>query len=89
LLSKIAVVHTYPSDMAQNFWGAIVAWTTCFVVTGTISLMTIPKADGELRGLVFGLTPRSQTRELAWYQRPPVLAGVVLTLTLALNILFW
>ena len=26
-------VHTYPSEMAQNFWTAIFAWTTCFVVT--------------------------------------------------------
>jgi len=41
------------------------------------------------RGLVFGLTQRSTNRELAWHQRPAVLAGVVLTLTLALNILFW
>ena len=49
-------LHAYPSDMAQNFWGAIVAWTTCFVVTGAISLMTAAKADDDLRGLVFGLT---------------------------------
>jgi SSS family solute:Na+ symporter len=79
----------YPSDMAQNFWGAIVAWTTCFVATAAISLATTPKADGELRGLVFGLTQRTTNRELAWHQRPAVLAGVVLTLTLALNLLFW
>src|SRR5579859_7154126 len=25
-------VHTYPSEMAQNFWTAIFAWTTCFVI---------------------------------------------------------
>src|SRR5712691_2952777 len=89
LLPKIAVLHVYPSDMAQNFWGAIVAWTTCFVATAAISLATTPKADGDLRGLVFGLTPRSANPEAAWYQRPAVLAAVVLTLTLALNIVFW
>ena len=89
LLPKIAVVHAYPSDMAQNFWGAIVAWTTCFVATATLSLATTPKADGDLRGLVFGLTPRSANPEAAWYQRPAVLAAVVLTLTLALNMVFW
>jgi solute:Na+ symporter, SSS family len=89
LLPKIAIVHTYPSDMAHNFWGAIVAWTTCFVATTAISLMTTPKADSDLRGLVFGLTPRSRNRDLGWHQRPAVLAGVVLTLTLALNLLFW
>src|SRR5437660_9164744 len=33
LVGKVAVLHTYPSDMAQNFWGAIWAWTSCFIVT--------------------------------------------------------
>jgi len=75
--------------MAQNFWGAIVAWTTCFISTGAISLVTSPKAEGDLRGLVFGLTPRSASRGVAWHQRPAVLAGVLLTLTMVLNILFW
>src|SRR6202043_1379235 len=28
----LAVTHTYPSEMAQNFWTAIYAWSTCFVV---------------------------------------------------------
>src|SRR5258706_3253889 len=27
----IAVVHSYPSEMAQNFWTAIWAWTACFL----------------------------------------------------------
>ena len=89
LLPTRALLHTYPSDMAQNFWGAIVAWTTCFAATATLSLATTPKADGDLRGLVFGLTPRSANPEGAWYQRPAVLAAVVLTLTLALNMVFW
>jgi SSS family solute:Na+ symporter len=89
LLPKIAAVHAYPSDMAQNFWGAIAAWTTCFVATGVISLVTTPKPDGDLRGLVFGLTPRAADREVSWHRRPAVLACVVLALTAVLNILFW
>jgi len=89
LLPKIAVVHSYPSDMAQNFWGAIVAWTTCFGATAGLSLVTTPKADVDLRGLVYGLTPQSSSDAISWHHRPVVLAGVVLTLTLALNILFW
>src|SRR5581483_10409130 len=40
LFPKLAVWHLYPSDMAQNFWGAIWAWTTCFVLTTAISLAT-------------------------------------------------
>ena len=34
--------------MAQNFWIAIFAWTTCFVVTIVVSLMTKPKPESEL-----------------------------------------
>src|SRR4029079_18560764 len=29
----LAIVHTYPSEMAQNFWTAIAAFVVCFVVT--------------------------------------------------------
>ncbi len=38
------VVHTYPSEMAQNFWTAIFAWTTCLLVTIFVSLFTEPQA---------------------------------------------
>jgi solute:Na+ symporter, SSS family len=89
LLPKIAVLHTYRSDMAQNFWGAIAAWTTCFVVTIAVSAITAPRADDELGGLVYGLTPRDVGDEPAWYRRPGVLAIAVLTCTLLLNVLFW
>jgi len=37
------VLRIYPSEMAQNFWTAIFAWTTCFVVTILISLVTPQK----------------------------------------------
>ena len=33
-------LHSYPSQMAQNFWTAIVAWTVCFIVTIAVSLFT-------------------------------------------------
>ena len=83
------VTHTYPSEMAQNFWTAIFAWTTCFVVTILVSLLTRPRADKELVGLVYSLTPRPQEEHLEWYRRPAVLTIVVLLLTLVLNIIFW
>ena len=85
------VLHTYPSEMAQNFWTAIVAWTTCFVATIVISLLTRRnKTDEELKGLVYSLTPR-QTGRAAWRgtSDPPRSGVVVLGLTLVLNIIFW
>ena len=86
------VVHKYGSEMAANFWTAIFAWTTCFVVTILVSLVTRQKkTDDELAGLVYSLTPHAAAGEehLRWYERPAVLAVFVLGTTLALNILFW
>ena len=85
-----AVLHTYPSEMAQNFWTAIYAWTTCFVATIVISLLTRRnKSDDDLRGLVYALTPRLKDRELPWYKQPATLGVVVLGLTVVLNVIFW
>jgi SSS family solute:Na+ symporter len=84
----ITLVHAYPSEMAQNFWTAIFAWTTCFVVTIVVSLATKPHAEKDLVGLVYSLTDRPKEEALSWYERPLVLAGVVLTATIVLNIIF-
>jgi len=83
------VAHRYPSEMAQNFWTAIFAWTTCFTVTILISLLTKPRPDGELKGLVYALTDRPKDVGLAWYQKPALLAVVVLTALVVLNWIFW
>jgi SSS family solute:Na+ symporter len=83
------VVHTYPSEMAQNFWTAIYAWTVCFVVTILVSLATRPRADAELRGLVYALTERPAADAIAWYLRPSALALVLVAGLVALNIIFF
>jgi len=83
------VLHTYPSEMAQNFWTAIFAWTTCFLVTVLVSLFSEPRRDEELKGLVYALTPIPKDRNLPWYKQPGPLAVVVLALTAVLNVIFW
>jgi SSS family solute:Na+ symporter len=83
------VVATFPSELAQTFWTAIVAWTTCFVVTILVSLATAPRPAQELRGLVYGFTDRPEDDSTRWYQRPAVLAVIVLALTLTLNVIFF
>jgi solute:Na+ symporter, SSS family len=84
-----AVVHTYPSEMAQNFWSAIFAWTACFTTTIVISLLTRrTKSDEDLKGLVYSLTPRQTDHGLPWYKAPVTLGVIALGLTLVLNIIF-
>ena len=83
------VFHIYPSEMAQNFWTAIFAWTTCFVITILVSLLTKARPENELSGLVYSLTARPKEDLLPGYKRPAVLGAIVLAVALVLNIVFW
>ncbi len=84
----IAVLHRYPSDMAQNFWTAIFAFSINFVVTVAVSLVTQPRPEPELVGLVYSLTPKPVDTDLSWYQKPATLAIAVLVILVALNLVF-
>ncbi len=84
----IAVLHTYPSEMAQNFYTAIFAWCTCFAVTVLVSLLTKPREERDLIGLVFSLTQRQSQRGVRWYARPAVIGAAVLACCIALNVVF-
>ena len=84
----IAVLHRYPSEMAQNFWTAIFAFTINLVVTIIVSLMTRPRREAELAGLVYSLTPKPVELHLSWYQKPATLGVAVLALLAALNLVF-
>jgi SSS family solute:Na+ symporter len=82
--------HVYHSEMAQNFWTAVWAWSMCFGTTILISLLTRrTKTDDELRGLVYSLTPKERHPELAWYKQPATLGVIVMAAVIALNIIFW
>ena len=82
------VVHVYPSDMAQNFWTAIFAFSINLLVSTVVSLMTRPRAESELVGLVYSLTPKLPQHHLAWYERPATLAIGVIAILLVLNLAF-
>lgn len=81
-------VYEFHSAMAQNFWIAIIAWTTCFVVTLLVSMVGRPRPDAEMEGLVYGLTKIPHDPGARWYQRPAPLAVVVAVLCIILNIWF-
>jgi solute:Na+ symporter, SSS family len=85
----LGLIHTYPSELAQTFWTAIVAWVTCFVVTIVVSLVTRARDPEELRGLVYSMTPKPRDEHLPLRSRPWVLAAVVLALTVVLNLVFF
>ena len=84
----IAVIHNYSSDMAQNFWTAIFAFSVNLVVTIVVSLATQPRPEPELVGLVYSLTPKPVETHLEWYQKPSTLAWGVLAILVVLNLVF-
>jgi len=80
----------FHSEMGQNFWMAIVAWTSCFALTILISLATRRnKTDEELRGLVYSLTPKVESQHEPWYKRPVTVGILVLAAAVVLNVIFW
>jgi SSS family solute:Na+ symporter len=82
------VLETFRSEMGQTFWTAIFAWTTCFVVTIIISMLTRPRPDQELVGLVYSLTPKPESTARNVWEKPAFLGVVTLLLLLILNLIF-
>ena len=81
------------SQIASTWWQAIVAFVADALVLVVASLLTQPKPDEELRGLVWSVRRRDQQPDLlpgddAWYRSPALLAGGAFILIVALNIMF-
>ncbi|HPT20594.1 MAG TPA: sodium:solute symporter family protein [Bacteroidales bacterium] len=86
----ITILHTYPVEMAQNFWTAIIACSIATIVTVAITLVTKQKrTEAELKGLVYSLTPKLEEEDVPWYQRPSGLAVIVGVIFVILTIMFW
>ena len=75
--------------LAQDMYQALWSFIVCVIVTVVVSLATQPKADAELTGLVYGLTPVPSVGNIPVYQKPLFWAGVVAVVFFVLNIIFW
>ncbi|HEX4170021.1 MAG TPA: sodium:solute symporter family protein [Bryobacteraceae bacterium] len=84
-----AVLHVFPTTMAQNYWIAIISFSFCLIITIGISLFTQPKAESELHNLVYGVTDLPREENVAWYKRPGPLALVVIAVLIVMNLIFW
>lgn len=79
----------YARDMAENMYRALWSWLVCVLVTVVVSMLTKPKPDSELTGLVYGVTDIPSEASMAVYQRPWFWAAVVAGLFLVVNVVFW
>jgi SSS family solute:Na+ symporter len=81
------------SGQGASFVAASAAFIMDIVVSILVTLVTKPKPESELTGLVWSLTPRGELLAAegtaVWYRKPAVLAGGALILAAVLNIIFW
>jgi SSS family solute:Na+ symporter len=89
----IAISHIALSPDAQpqaeNMFRALWSWLICVAVTVVVSLMTKPKTDDELNGLVYGATVIPDDGATSLFQKPIFWAGVVAVVFIGLNYIFF
>ena len=81
------------SGQGASFAAAGAAFVVDIVVSVITTVMTKPRAEKDLVGLVYSLTPKESLvdpdeKSLPWYQSPTRLAGIGLVMVIALNVLF-
>ena len=87
-LSYVAF-SSYARDMSENMYRAMWSLIANVVVTVLVSLVSKPKPDHELEGLVYGLTELPASGEFSIFQRPITWATAVAICFIALNVIFW
>ena len=87
-LSRVALSPD-AQPMAENLYRALWSWLICVAVTVIVSLMTTPKTDLELNGLVYGATVIPDDGTTSLFQKPVFWAAVVSVVFIALNIIFF
>jgi solute:Na+ symporter, SSS family len=72
-------------DMYQSLWSCV----TCAVITVLVTLVTKPRPDSELVGLVYSLTPLAREEHTSWLHRPVFWGGMSIAILVILQIIFW
>ncbi len=75
--------------LAQDMYQALWSCVTCVVVTVLVTLVTKPKPDHELKGLVYALTEVPREEHASWLHKPVVWGAVALVVLVVLQIIFW
>jgi SSS family solute:Na+ symporter len=89
-LLYLAGVLKFGSDLDESFWGAGIGFITVAIVSVIVTLVTTPKPESELSGLVYGTGGVDVSGDMlvgdrVWY-RSPILLGVA---ALVLAVLFY
>jgi SSS family solute:Na+ symporter len=85
----IAPMYPISSGMGQAFIVASFSWIVNFFTTIFVSLITKPKPDAELKGLVYSLTEKPKYAGAKWYQQVVPIGLLLLIITIILNMVFF
>jgi len=85
---KYVALSSQAQDQAQNMFRALWCWLICVAVTVIVSMLTKPKPDAELTGLVYGLTPIPHEEHVSMFHSPVFWGIVVGACFLILQIIF-
>src|SRR6266576_3467853 len=75
--------------LAQAMYQALWSCVTCVVVTVLVTLVTKPRSDNELKGLVYSLTEVAREEHTSFLHRPLFWGIAALAILLVLQIIFW
>jgi solute:Na+ symporter, SSS family len=86
---SVFALSPYAKGLAQAMYQALWSCVTCVVVSVIVTLVTKPRPDEELRGLVYSLTDVPQEQHTSLLQRPAFWGAVALAIFVVLQIIFW
>src|SRR6266481_5049901 len=75
--------------LAQAMYQALWSCVTCVVVTVLVTLVTKPRPDAELKGLVYSLTEIAKEEHTSVFHRPIFWGALAIVLLIVLQIIFW
>jgi len=89
--SALSIITGSPDAkaLAEDMYRALWSWIICVAVTVLVTMVTKPKPEAELVGLVRGCTELPSEGDLPLVKRPIFWAGVVFAVFIVLQIIFW
>ncbi len=86
---SVFALSPHAQGLAQDMYQALWSCVTCVVVTVLVTLITKPRPDEELKGLVYTLTEVAKEEHTSFLHRPLFWGVAALAVLLVLQIIFW
>lgn len=86
---RVFALSPLAQGLAQDMYQALWSCVTCVVVTVLVTMVTKPKPDESLRGLVYSLTEKAREEHTSLLHRPFIWGMAALAVLVLLQIIFW